>query len=611
MQRRKFNLLLAWFILFTCLQLSFGITAAVTQFDLNNRLNIREDVDTIPLLDTTENITNKLLIFFVDGMRYDRMLDAETPNMDGIRTNGTTFSNFRSVLPSYSRVNYAAFSTGSSTNITDVFSNAYDKELKIPTFYDIISTTDTTLGVATGSQSWVLFLGRNADVVTKVEYSYHSTTGDEVIKDALLSSLSENYTDVQLVTFGTVDGTGHEYGAASGEYIEAIENVDSYIGEILEYYQNQDYLRDTTIILFSDHGMADEGGHGANEEQQTHATLVLSGKGIKNTGNIDSNLVGINSVAPTILAMFGLPMAPTMNGKVLFDTIDITDKSRTLYEIQSAEIITQQLAVSLEKIKLISKKSRVVLIEGINKLEENLTIASLEYNSNHFETAFDIAKEVEKNARFLLNALYFQFQAAINLMRTLIIISIFTIYLLILFVLNQKKIIQITDGGTFTKERLYPMTISVFSTLIIIVGMYLIFDFGYSATHFNSKAQALIPNMTALGIVVLLGIFFPWLLVYLFNRKKQTEFTKFKDWSKDFLHSSIGTIAALSLPVVGFFFYYIEKWGLWPNWRLPAIGYYYAFIVICNLSVLFYLVSILFIIINWRKEKKLTIITEQ
>ncbi|NHJ04748.1 MAG: hypothetical protein EAX90_07990 [Candidatus Heimdallarchaeota archaeon] len=603
MQKQKLNLLFIWFIIFSTLQLSFGLRTTVSQIDLNNRLNIRDEVVAIPLIEAAENITDKLLIFFVDGMRYDRMLDANTPNMDALRANGTTFANFRSVLPSYSRVNYAAFTTGSSTNITNVYSNGYDKELAIPTFYDVISTTNRTLGVATGSIAWVLFLGKNADVITKIDYEYHATTGDEAIKDALLETIDENYSDIQLVTFGTVDGMGHEVGAASPEYIETIENVDSYIGEILDYYQSHSYLENTTIVLFSDHGMADIGGHGDDKDQQTHATLILAGKGIKNKGKIENDLVKINSVAPTILTMFGLPLTPTMNGKILYGTIDVTNKTKAQYEIQIAEIMKQQLEVSLDKIKLISKNSREVISNRISRLQRNITDAKIEYNLNSYETAFSIAKIAENDARFFISSLYYQLNAAMNLMRNLVILGIITIILFTIFFLNQRKIIEISSGEVFTKELILPEIISAFITLGFVVGMFLIFGFGYSATHFNSAPQALIPNLTAFGIIIVLGIFQPWLFTYLFGRKKYSEFTTFKDWNSRFLRTSIGTIAFLSLPVVGFMMFYISKWGPWPTWYLPKIGHLYAFMVIPVLSSIFYIVAIIFIIVLRKKEK--------
>ena len=134
--------------------------------------------------------------------------------------------------------------------------------------------------------------------------------------------------------------------------------------------------------------------------------------------------------------------------------------------------------------------------------------------------------------------------------------------------------------------------------------MFLIFDFDYSALQFNSAKEALIPNMTALGLVIILGIFLPWLTTYLFMRKKEEQIEGFKDWLPYFLKSSIGTIALISLPIFGFVMYYISRWGAYPNWNIPYIADYYGFMVITNLSSFIYVVVVIFFLILWFGKRK-------
>ncbi|MHA1365848.1 MAG: alkaline phosphatase family protein [Candidatus Heimdallarchaeota archaeon] len=313
MKRKNINLLLIWFSVFLIIQMTFGFIALGTQFDLNNKLNIKDDVEVVPLIGTPEAITDQMLIFFVDGMRYDVMMTANTPNFDELRANGTTFSNYRSVQPSYSNVNYAAFSTGSTTNITNVFANAND-QIDIPTLYSELDPLGLSMGLVTSSGTWSNFLGPYADVIHKVDFEYHQPGGDGLMRDAALTTIASNFSKIQFIDFSDVDAIGHESGATSDEYTETIELVDGYIGEIIDLYASLGQLENTTVVLFSDHGHNDVGGHGSRNEQETHATLVLSGKGIKNQGVIESKRTGMNSVTPTLLAMAGVPLAPTMNG---------------------------------------------------------------------------------------------------------------------------------------------------------------------------------------------------------------------------------------------------------------------------------------------------------
>lgn len=605
MKNKKINILFFWLVIIFCLQLSIGLRAVTSQIDLDNRLNIGENVEPIALIDTPQNITNQVLIIFVDGMRYDRMLDANTPTMDALRANGTTFANFRSVLPSYSRVNYAAFSTGSSTNFTDVFSNAYNKELKIPTFYDVIKTsTSLSTGIVTGSIAWQNFLGASTDNITFVDTIYHGENEDEKIKDAALATIEHNFSQIQLVTFNDVDGMGHKVGAASNDYLETIERIDSYIAEIIALYSSIGELNDTSIVLFSDHGMADVGGHGSDAEQETHATLIVAGKGITNKGVIVQNRVGINSVTPTILGMLGLPLAPTMNGKVLLDKIELNERSKAIYQIQMAEIMNQQLEAFLLKTKLLSDNSKAVYQQQLQFINQNVTLAKNSFTVNNFSEARIKAEEEESNARMFLSALTFQYESILRLVRNLIIISIITVILFVIFFLRQRKVIELTHSEIFTKELLLPEFFGAIVTTVIIVGMFLIFGFDYTATQFNSAPQALIPNLTAFSLLLIFSIFSPWLFTYMFLRKKREEYLIFRDWRRKFVRSSIGTIAILSLPIFGFFLFYISKNGPWPSWILPDIAEFYAYMVIVNLSAFLYLIAIILLGILWFKQRK-------
>ncbi|MHA1504916.1 MAG: alkaline phosphatase family protein, partial [Candidatus Heimdallarchaeota archaeon] len=406
MKRKNINLLLIWFSVFLIIQMTFGFIALGTQFDLNNKLNIKDDVEVVPLIGTPEAITDQMLIFFVDGMRYDVMMTANTPNFDELRANGTTFSNYRSVQPSYSNVNYAAFSTGSTTNITNVFANAND-QIDIPTLYS-----------------------------------------------AALTTIASNFSQIQFIDFSDVDAIGHESGATSDEYTETIELVDGYIGEIIDLYASLGQLENTTVVLFSDHGHNDVGGHGSRNEQETHATLVLSGKGIKNQGVIESKRTGMNSVTPTLLAMAGVPLAPTMNGPIIYDHINTTDQTNAIYAIQQAEIMNQQLNVSLNKIKLISSKSRGIYQNLINEIDTNITNSKTEYSLAQINESFTSSQDADKIARFVLRNLFYQLDASELLFRSLMTIGIYTLCMFTVFYLNQRKIIKIKTDGVFEKPNL-------------------------------------------------------------------------------------------------------------------------------------------------------------
>ncbi|MHA1155442.1 MAG: alkaline phosphatase family protein [Candidatus Heimdallarchaeota archaeon] len=604
MSRKKINMLVIWFILIFAIQISFGMRALSSQFDLNNGLNIKDDLLPVSLVDTPENITDQVLILFVDGMRYDRMLEVNTPNMDRLRANGTTFSNFYSIQPSYSRVNYAGFSTGSTTNITDVYANGYDKELEIPTFYDIIKTTDISTGLVTGGGGWKMCLERSTDVLVKVETEYHGVNQDALVRDAALTSIENNFTKIQMVTFSDVDGSGHEFGGASDEYTQAIINADTYIGEIIDLYASLGQLENTTVIVFSDHGMLDVGGHGGLSEQESHASLIISGMGIKSIGVIDDNLTRMNDVIPTILTMMGLPLAPSMNGAILFDIISTSTKTNAIYSIQKAEIMLQHFNISLTKVKLLSAKTKMIYTNLLPTITSNITEAKSQFAATNYNETMTSSQLAEQNSRLLLSQLFFQYGSVEKLARNLMMIGIFVLLSLTIFILIRKKIIEITHFDVFTKELIIPEILGSVIALLVVVIMFVIGGFNYGTSQFNSVNQALIPNLTAFFILLVLGIFLPWLFVYLRFRKEENKPTTYKEWQKHFLRASVGSIAFLSVTAFAYVLYYISKYGPWPGWQLPDIADFYGFMVIANLSSFIYIAAFVLMLIIWLQSKK-------
>ncbi|MCE7744989.1 MAG: alkaline phosphatase [Candidatus Heimdallarchaeota archaeon] len=489
MKKRKVNLLLVWFVVIITLQLSFGIRALTTQFDLNNKHNIASELEVVSQIGTPTAITDQVLIFFVDGMRYDKMLEATTPNMDSLMANGTTFSNYHVVLPSYSRVNYAAFSTGSSTNMTDVFANGFDDELAIPTLYSLVKSTELNTSLIADGGGWLKFLGNDSDFTVDVETVSHSFEEGLDVKNAALATIPGNFSNIQLITFSDVDAAGHDYGAASSTYIQMIENTDSYIGEILDLYDSLGQLDNTTIVLFSDHGHEDIGGHGGESNYQTHGSFIFAGKGVTSKGLISDKLVKINSITPTLLSMLGISLAPTMNGPVLFDFIDSTIQTKAIYAIQQAVIMNQQLEATINEFGIMSNKAKLPYITGAELVTDNITLAKGNYSITQYISSYNLAQEAEESARLYLSLFLRQLKSISELLRTFLIIGIVTLFSAVIFYLNRRRIIEVAHQEVFSKDQLIPQLLGMLSTISICIIISAIFGFKFAATSFNSTNQ--------------------------------------------------------------------------------------------------------------------------
>ncbi|MBD3190000.1 MAG: sulfatase-like hydrolase/transferase [Candidatus Heimdallarchaeota archaeon] len=600
-QRKKINLLLIWFVLITLFLLSLGLRAAATQYHLDNPLEIKEKVTPRELIDNPAPVSNQVLIFFIDGMRYDKMNEANTPNIDSLKSTGITFSNFRSVLPSYSRVNYAAFASGTSTNITGVMSNGFTGPIDLPNLFSVAQKEGLTTGIiSTGSwnqlfQPWI-------NVSIEVSGEYHSPNSDLNIRDAALATLPNNFTNIQFVGFNDVDALGHLYGAKSEEYLAGIEKVDEYIGEIIDLYQDFGQLQNTTIVLFSDHGMADDKGHGGEADDQTHASLILGGEGITNPGSTITREVRINAVAPTLLSLLGAPIASTMNGLILFDSINISLKSKAIYAIQLAEIITHQFAVSFPKMNILTKSAKSFYSEQLGIIQNNIsTIQEMFQQGAHLE-AFNQATEINNYARTIFSNLLFQYSSLMRLTRSMTIIGTITLGIIVLFLLNKKQMIKIHSDKVLSKKLLLPQILGTASFFIVTISIFSIAAFTYDPKNFNSVAEPLVPNLSALFIGGGTAIFLPWLIINLLQKKNGQK--TFKTYKADFLRASIGSLFFYSLFVICYAFYYIYRYGFWPRWSIPKMADYYAFMIISVLSCILFITAIVLILVLQRIIRK-------
>ncbi len=108
------------------------------------------------------------------------------------------------------------------------------------------------------------------------------------------------------------------YGSVIDRYYEL---VDGFIGEILKFAGPED-----TVLVCSDHGFvtgtrppgtpgAAATVSGVHEEFAPPGIIVLSGRGILPGARIEG--AQVYDVAPTVLALFGLPVPPQMQGRPL------------------------------------------------------------------------------------------------------------------------------------------------------------------------------------------------------------------------------------------------------------------------------------------------------
>ncbi|HUT81423.1 MAG TPA: alkaline phosphatase [Candidatus Bathyarchaeia archaeon] len=565
-----------WFIGVISTLLTFSLLNYSSQQLLNNPKNISEDVNQINLIDSTENSTSYLLLIFSDAMRFDKLVEADTPNIDILRANGVTLSNYRACLPSYSHVNYVSMMTGSTPNITQAFSNSYSQLVTLPNLFSIAQDAGISTGIVSGSQSWDDLFGEYIDNKLILNHSHDLPDKNVLVKDAAIPYITANFSEIQYIVFDDVDTAGHMYGPQSDEYLTTIENLDIYIGELIDLYDSLGVLDETTICVMSDHGMHDLGDHGGETDQETHASLILSGKGVKDTNLTIAQKIRTNSLAANLLYLFGLTLGPQMNGKIVYEAFTSFPEKQALYSILQSEIMAQQMETSLEKMGLLGGKIRSYYTDKLLDYETGLTSAKSLYNTANYAGSYSESSELEATIRKDFSDLYDIFDRNIILVRASIIIGIFAAISIAIAILYAK-----IEDRILNKKLIIPQLVGV-SAFVIVQTIFT--RFHYAPIYVHSVMDLIMPNLYTIIFGSIVVIFLPWLVLFLIDSKRRKERVKFKQWRQDFLKSSIGSMFFVTILGVIFAIFYIISYGPVTNWMIPIMSHYYGFMMIGLIS---------------------------
>jgi hypothetical protein len=104
-----------------------------------------------------------------------------------------------------------------------------------------------------------------------------------------------------------LDHAGHRRGVKSAAYADIARRTVAHIENIVGLLP-----ADTTVVLTSDHGATDSGGHGGASEVETTAPLFAFGPGIAPGARVNINQIDL---APTLSCLLGLPFPATSLGR--------------------------------------------------------------------------------------------------------------------------------------------------------------------------------------------------------------------------------------------------------------------------------------------------------
>ncbi|MFI6011390.1 alkaline phosphatase family protein [Streptomyces sp. NPDC051243] len=270
---------------------------------------------------------DKVLVIGMDGLRHDRIDAANAPHLKAMMREGTYGTSLLYASPmaaTSSGPGWSTISTGVWPDKHGVRDNTfagkrYDRypgflarlaQLRpaLATYAAVDWKPLDTEGTVTPGADAKLVLDGDAD-----GYTRHDAT---IAADAETIIRDQN-PDVLFVYFGQSDIVGHSSGAGSQAYLDQIAVQDDYLGRLRAAIRARpSYATERwTVIVATDHGHLDAGGHGGSAIEERRTFVLATGPGIAAGARpLDTRLV---DVVPTVLKQLGIPVDPAwgLDGK--------------------------------------------------------------------------------------------------------------------------------------------------------------------------------------------------------------------------------------------------------------------------------------------------------
>lgn len=237
-------------------------------------------------------MSSKVLIVGIDGVRFDTLLDVPTPAIDAIAGEGFLAPlRVNDAGPTISGPSWSTIFTGALADQHQVFNNdftgnRYDAHPDLielarrqrPEVQSFVAAGWAPL--VTADSGGPLFAGGGVFAEGKHTHEVDSwQSADQAVTDASIEAIAalDDERDALVITYlGGVDEAGHLLGC--GEvYRDFITDSDRRTGELLEAVADRNDAEDWTVLVVTDHGHVDAGGHGGDSDHERTAWIAAAG----------------------------------------------------------------------------------------------------------------------------------------------------------------------------------------------------------------------------------------------------------------------------------------------------------------------------------------------
>lgn len=263
-------------------------------------------------LRAAEPIEHVVLLAF-DGLSVAGLHKARTPHLDALRDTGVLLTRSRGVMPTKSAPNWASILTGVYPDEHGIHSNQwwwfrFKRTLGQPTLFTALKNKQPeskTVALYEWKQFGRLF---QADDLSQSRWIKKSAETIQNLTEMWHAGVPK-FTVLHLVS---ADMAGHEYNWMSDAYIQGVEYVDAQVGAITSLLAKKGALKNTLIVVASDHGGVGD-GHGSDSDTELYTPVIFNGPGVRSGVRLRGMTQNIDITA-TLFQVLGLESGLPLKG---------------------------------------------------------------------------------------------------------------------------------------------------------------------------------------------------------------------------------------------------------------------------------------------------------
>jgi arylsulfatase A-like enzyme len=186
---------------------------------------------------------------------------------------------------------------------------------RVPTLFEAAKRHGYTTALAAGKEKFDLF--DRPGVLDWKHIPHTATSETAAVIGPAVQMIREHQPDVMMVHLPSVDNVGHLIGWATPKQMQAIEDADAAVGQIVKAMDEAQMTGSTLLIVTSDHGGAGR-THGPDDFRARYIPWIAVGPGIRHIDLTTYPKLVINTedTFATVCWMLGVPPTlPDLDGQ--------------------------------------------------------------------------------------------------------------------------------------------------------------------------------------------------------------------------------------------------------------------------------------------------------